>query len=150
MAVWTEEEIKILKKKYPIYGPKIPNLKNRTEKAIKTKAQTLGISYYKYETIDFSKWTVEEEKILKEKYIFCGTEIQELLKTRTHEAIKRRARKLGLKKIYKTYFLAKSNIGYLYKYECQICKNLYPRNKNKYKFVMNYEQMVKHEKTHEE
>ena len=60
---WTEEEIKILKKWYPVEGLKVKDkLNGKTKIAIKSKASKLGLK--------FVTWTDEEIIILK-KYRFC-------------------------------------------------------------------------------
>lgn len=84
--LWTEEEISILKEKYPEQGSDIPEL-NRTRKAIRLKARELGLSAPR-------QWTEEEVAILKEKYPEQGTNIPEL--NRTQGAIQKKASNLGL------------------------------------------------------
>lgn len=88
---WTKKEVAILREKYPKQGSEIPKL-DRTQGAIKKKAQSLGLSAPQY-------WTEEELSILKEKYPEQGSDIPEL--DRTRSAIKNKAQRLGLSAPYK-------------------------------------------------
>ena len=88
---WTEEEIKILKEKYAIYGYEIPELLGRhTKDGIHTMAKRLGMFKYK-------KWSVEDVEILKKYYPLKGTNIPELLdRGHTISSIKGKVNRLKL------------------------------------------------------
>ena len=68
---WTEEEIEILKKWYPIEGTRIKErLDDRTRVAIKEKARKLGLK------VDNLFWTNEEIEILKRYYPLEGIKVK--------------------------------------------------------------------------
>lgn len=83
---WTSKEVEILKEKYPSNSTDIPEL-NRTKRAIRGKAQRLGLSTE-------SRWSKNEVSVLKEKYEEHGSNIPEL--HRTKKAIFKKAHKLGI------------------------------------------------------
>ena len=94
---WTEEEIEILKKWYPIEGIKVEDrLNGRTKSAIRNQVKELDLK-----APDIS-WTEEENDILKKYYQTEGTKVENRLKGRTISAIKSQAEKLGLN-IYKSW-----------------------------------------------
>lgn len=86
---WTDEEVSILREKYPDQGTDIPEL-DRTKGAIKEKARRLGLSC----RLNRRPWTKEEVEILKDKYPEQGADIPEL--DRTRSAIWHKARRLGI------------------------------------------------------
>ena len=92
--MWTEEEIKILKKYYPTEGIKIQTrLPERSERAIKQKAQLLNIR-------NRSKilWTEEEIEILKKYYPSEGSiGIQKRLPNKPRKNIVSKANHLKIK-----------------------------------------------------
>ena len=89
---WTEEEIEILKKYYPIEGLNVMGkLKNRTRAAIMTKADKLELK------APVSFWTNEEEYVLKKYYPIEGMHVIKRLEGRTKNAIKLRVLQLNLK-----------------------------------------------------
>ena len=97
-SYWTQEEIDILKKYYPIENisnvmKRLPNHSNK--QAIHTKASELNIvSYYKLSNI----WTDNEIRILKEKYNkISSDDLYEIFNHRhTQKAIRSKAKKLKL------------------------------------------------------
>ena len=94
--LWTEEEVAILKEKYPTQGSNIPELlKARTINSIRDKAIVLNLDKVKIHC----SWTDEEVAILKEKYPTQGPDIPELLKT--HKSTKNIRAKANSLKIYK-------------------------------------------------
>ena len=69
--MWTEEEIKLLKKDYPTNGKNIPKLlENHKSQDIRNKARALNVSYEKKPKI----WSNEDIELLKEKYPIYGTD----------------------------------------------------------------------------
>jgi len=97
--LWSEEEIAILKEKYPTQGSDIPELrKTRTAMSIMHKARFLKLSNPKSDI-----WSEEEIAILKEKYPIYGTKIPELHKTRPYYSIINKANKLGIYYNFKNY-----------------------------------------------
>ncbi len=89
---WTEEEIKILEKWYPIEGIKVKKrLKDRTVSAIKTRIYILGLK------APDNMWTEKENQILRKYFPIEGIKIMTRLNGRTKQAIHAQTRKLGLK-----------------------------------------------------
>lgn len=90
---WTEDEIEILKKWYPIEGYKVESrLSGRTKQAVITQAYKLGLK------APDDLWTEKENNILKEYYPIEGSKvIDRLTKRRSKGAINLQASKLGLK-----------------------------------------------------
>ena len=89
---WTEDEIEILKKWYPIEGYKVESrLSGRTKQAVITQAYKLGLK------APDDLWTEKENNILKEYYPIEGSKVIDRLKGRTGKAAEAQARKLGLK-----------------------------------------------------
>lgn len=99
---WTEEEIEILKKWYPIEGIKVKDrLKSRTKSAIITQAHKLGLKDGN------KKWAEEEIKILIKYFPIEGMKVVNRLKGRTESAIRSKAHEFALK--------FKNNNKYIYK-----------------------------------
>lgn len=112
---WTEEEIKILKKWYPVEGLKVKDkLNGKTKIAIKSKASKLGLK--------FVTWTDEEIIILKKYYSDEGLRVKNRLESKTKNAILRKASELKIK----------SN-RYWTSEEIDILKKYYPQYGNKIK-----------------
>lgn len=87
---WTEEEINILKKYYPIEGIKVVDrLSGKKIASIYNKATKLGILR--------NNWTGEENAILREYYPIEGTNVIKRLKGKTKSVIQYQAMKLGVK-----------------------------------------------------
>lgn len=112
---WTEEEIKILKKWYPVEGLKVKDkLNGKTKMAIKSKASKLELK--------FVTWTDEEIIILKKYYSDEGLRVKNRLESKTKNAILRKASELKIK----------SN-RYWTSEEIDILKKYYPQYGNKIK-----------------
>lgn len=112
---WTEEEIEILKKWYPIEGIKVKDkLNGKTKMAIKSKASKLGLK--------FVTWTDEEIIILKKYYSDEGLGVKNRLESKTKNAILRKVSELKIK----------SN-RYWTSEEMDILKKYYPQYGNKIK-----------------
>ena len=89
---WTEEEIEILKKWYPIEGLGVMNrLENRTKAAILFKVHQLRIR-------NSDKWSEEEIEILRKYYPLEGLKVVNRLNGRTKTAVRGFAAKLKLTK----------------------------------------------------
>ena len=100
---WTEEEIEILKKWYPIEGLGVMNrLENRTKDAIRHKAQQLKLKSY-----NSNSWTETEIKILRKYYPKEGTKVKDRLHGRTEKAVLSFALKLKLRKKKKNKYVYK-------------------------------------------
>ncbi len=105
---WTEEEIEILKKWYPIEGGDVEKrLDGRTRCTIYAIAHKLGIK------APDNFWTEEEIEILKEWYPIEGIKVKSRLKQRTKEAIKGQVIRLDL---VAPNSWTKTEIGLLKKY----------------------------------
>ena len=92
---WTEEEIEILKKWYPIEGYKVADrLKGRTRSAAQTQARRLGLKPPN------DLWTEEENDVLRKYYLSEKSEVIHRLNGRTKKAIIEQARRLGLRTRY--------------------------------------------------
>lgn len=85
---WTEEEVELLRKHYQTHGCNIPGI-NRTAKAIKGKASSLGL---RMET-GASPWTEAEIAALKSAYA-AGEKPE--FETHSADSIKAKARELGI------------------------------------------------------
>lgn len=115
-TLWTEEEVEILKKYYPILGVKACKklLPNRD---VKSKAATLGLrveSYY---------WTEEEVEILKSNYPKIGIKgCKGLLPNKSVRSITAKAWALGVKKSGR---IVKKTIPWTDE-EIEILKRYYP------------------------
>ena len=89
---WTEEEIKILKKWYPVEGLKVRDkLEGRTKSSIQATATRLNL-----QSPDRS-WTDEEINRLKKYYPVEGVKVAKRLNNRNRGAIKAQVAKLGIK-----------------------------------------------------
>jgi DNA or RNA helicases of superfamily II len=109
---WTEEEIEILKKYYPIEGSNVVNrLNNRSKSAIFTITSKLGIKAPE------KKWTKEDEDILRLYYPQYGGKTINFLPHRPISSITDRANSLGL-------YVEKR--GIYSKEEDEIIKKYYP------------------------
>lgn len=114
---WSEEEIELLKKEYPINH--IENLvqlfPNRLENAIIKKAKRLGLkkTILKKNRSSMKKWSEEEIEILKEYYpITKNSEICKYLPNRTSESIISKANDMKISKEY-TYLWSEEEINFL-------------------------------------
>ena len=88
---WTEEEIEILKKWYPIEGIKVKGrLNGRTKSAIRNQVRELDLK-----APDIS-WTEEENAILRQYYPIEGCGVVDRLNGRTKKAIEGQLKRLGL------------------------------------------------------
>lgn len=91
---WSEEEIEILKKWYPIEGIKVKDrLAGRTLKAIMKQTGRLGIKKVQ----NFRRWTKEEIEILKKYYPIEGLKVMDRFEGRTQGSINTQISRLGLK-----------------------------------------------------
>lgn len=89
---WTDEEIEILKKWYPVEGLKVRDkLEGRTKSSIQATATRLNL-----QSPDRS-WTDEEINKLKKYYPVEGVKIAKRLNNRNRGAIKAQVAKLGIK-----------------------------------------------------
>ena len=78
---WTNEEIEILKKWYPVEGMRVLNrLVERTKSAVQTKVRKLGLK-------SPDRWTEEEINILKKYYSVEGYKVANRLNGRTEAAM---------------------------------------------------------------
>ena len=94
---WTEDEDNILQEYYPKEGGLVCHrLPGRTRNACKNRAQYIRLQ--RQEEHKFSRWTEEEDAILKEYYPTEGETVHLRLPGRTASACQRRAvgMKLGL------------------------------------------------------
>lgn len=107
---WSAEEDAILREYYPVEGTRVvKRLPGRTKAACMWRVRKLGL----YFTGDFRKirsrsrkpvkrkdaWTKEEEDVLRRYYFTEGTKVYLRLNSRTRDACKARAEKLGLKTV---------------------------------------------------
>lgn len=104
---WTEEEIEILKKYYPIEGMHvIKRLEGRTKNAIKLRVLQLNLK-------SPSIWTEGENEILKRYYPKYGTDIIKKLPNRSKKSIMCQARRLNISSYkkggYKSIFTDEEN-----------------------------------------
>ena len=107
---WTEEEIEILKKYYPVEGIKVMNrLENKTKNAILFKVRQLKIKSLK-------SWTDEEVKIFKQYYPVEGMKVTNRLNGRTKIAVRTFASKLKLNKENKNKYVYKHGNKYIAKF----------------------------------
>lgn len=90
--IWTKEEIEILKRDYPKYGPDIKELSYIESKKIRHKANKLGLLYRNAR----STWSDEDIEILKREYKNYGTKIPALSHYST-SSIRHKAASFGLK-----------------------------------------------------
>lgn len=89
---WTEEEIEILKKWYPVEGYKVQSrLSGRTKKAIAREARVFGLN------APDDTWANEEIEILKKYYPIEGCKVKDRLNGRTVSSIYSIVSKLGIK-----------------------------------------------------
>ncbi len=92
---WTEEEDSIIKNDYYSIGSNITEkLPNRSWTAIQKRAKTLGAESGSWGAA--SRWTEDEDIILRRYYVVEGKKVAERLPGRTVPAIKKRAMLLGL------------------------------------------------------
>ena len=96
---WTENELEIVKKYYPLEGPNCyKRLENRTPCAVKGIAKKLNVFY------DLRSWSDTEDNILKDKYhLLSIQELCKLLPNRNAGTIRTRASFLKLKKNSKSW-----------------------------------------------
>ena len=118
---WTDEEIEILKKYYPVEGPDCASrLNDRTRQSVKAKAFELKIT-------ECSHWTNEEIEILRKYYPVEGTKCKNRLNNRTEQSVKIKASELNI--IHTNYFWADKEVEILKKYystEGTKCKSRLP------------------------
>lgn len=97
-GIWTDEEIKILKKEYPVHGRNIPELfDNHTKLGIFQKAQKLGVGKEGIKKIsEWKRWSQKHISILKEKYPKDGTNIPELIEVFDRKTIWGKAKALNI------------------------------------------------------
>ncbi len=89
---WSQKEDSILKEKYGVTGPSIPESSDKvTVEQVRGRAQYLNLQPGSQD------WTEEEDELLREKYPSCGSDIPELRESRTVSAIAHRAKRLGIK-----------------------------------------------------
>ena len=92
---WTEEEIEVLKRDYPLGKTEELSLNlGRSLRAIGGKAENLGISKSLF-------WTKKEIQLLKDKYpVTYDKDIPKLFPNRTLKSICAKAHRMGIKKSY--------------------------------------------------
>lgn len=116
--IYTENEIEILKKYYPVGGYKEVQkyMPHRNKKSIQEKARTLGI---KTNNIKIA-YSLEEKEIIRMYYPIGGASlVQEKLPSYRHlDSIRRTASDLGIK----------GTTDYYEDYEDEIIKTHYPKN----------------------
>lgn len=118
--IWTDEELDILRDKYPYQGLNIPELlETRSKKAISAKIFTLKIQSASIIGRKY-KWTDEEVDILRDEYPRSGANISRLLERHNPYGIRHKASRLGIisMKIWTDE-------------EIDILKDMYPRHKTK-------------------
>lgn len=94
---WTDEEMEILEKYYPIEGFECAKrLPERTVKAISLKAERCGI-YANTGRGNGKRWTEDEIAIIKEHFPSRGRRMAYLLPGRSKTAVIARAYKLGIR-----------------------------------------------------
>ena len=100
---WTVEEDSILKDDYNMFGPEICRAElskagfDRTSSSIKNRAQSLGL-YYRQE---YSSWTQDQIRILRENYPAMGKKVMSLLPDKSLKSIQITAYRMGIKKAKK-------------------------------------------------
>lgn len=98
---WTVEEDSILKDNYNMFGPEICQKElskagfERSCSSVKNRAQSLGL-YYRQE---YSSWTPEQIRILRENYPTMGKKVMSLLPDKSLKGIQITAYRLGIRKI---------------------------------------------------
>lgn len=93
MKRWTQDEIEMLKKYYPIKGSKYcAGLLHRSRKAISIQAIRIGL----HTRFGLGRWTAKEESQLKKYYPICGIKYCAELLGRTTKSIKLKAFRLDL------------------------------------------------------
>ena len=102
---WTNNEIKILKDKYPLNGANIPELLHRGKSNIHRQAQRQGISFIGWD------WGELEDNFLVQNYYKITTEEIASTLNKTYVQVKNRAKKLGLKR--KTRRFTEEEIRYI-------------------------------------
>lgn len=144
-VAWTQEEIDILKKYFPVEGVFVSRrLKNRTQSACQGCAQKLGIKYVKYGK-DLSKeqrelgirrrhscirWTDEEVEILKKYFPLEGTKVYKRMVRRNMQACRAKAYSLRLVYSVKWTDLELEILRKYYPIEgCNVSKRLKGRSK---------------------
>lgn len=85
-SIWTDEELKILRRYYPDVSGRI----KKSKIAIRKKAVELGI-------VKTTVWSVEEDEILKSHYPIDGMKVSQLLYNKTPTDIRNRVRQLRIK-----------------------------------------------------
>lgn len=92
--VWTNKEMDIIKKYYPIEGTNgvMSRLTNRSRQSILNKARNMGLKCKKV-----NRWTDEETKILRHYYPCEGYKSFERITTKTKKACEKKVHKLQLK-----------------------------------------------------
>ena len=124
---WTEEEIDILRKYYPIEGVKVrKRLCGRTKEAIFTIVYRLGINAPNV------KWTEEEIDILKKYYPIYGINTDQFLPNRPISSIRDKANELGIY-VEKPGIFSKDEDATIKKYYPTEGSNVYKRLSNKTK-----------------
>ncbi len=121
---WTEEEIEIVKKYYPIGGSQAvkEHLKKRSIMAIRGKAAALNIFFKKGPT-----WTEEEVEILRKYYPIGGVgAVKEYLKDRSENAIFTKATKLHVPEHKKRHEYKKRYNKKWTEEEIDILREFYP------------------------
>lgn len=94
--LWTDEEIQILRDYYPIEGRNVyKRIPAHSKKSVISKVSALGLRTNR----ELLPWTKEEDDFILKNYASLGPRrLQEILTTRTYEAIVTHAQELGLKK----------------------------------------------------
>ena len=89
---WTTDEDAIVSKYYPLEGPNCcSRLNGRTRMSVQNRARQMGISLG-----GARSWPVWQLNLLREKYSSQGSNIPELAKLHSKNAISAKARELGL------------------------------------------------------
>ena len=124
---WTEEEIDILRKYYPIEGVKVrKRLCGRTKESIFTIVYKLGINAPNV------KWTKEEIDILKKYYPIYGINTDQFLPNRPISSIRDKANELGIY-VEKPGIFSRNEDATIKKYYPTEGSNVYKRLNNKTK-----------------
>ena len=93
---WSDEEISMLEKFYPIEGKSCwRRFKTKTEKQVRDKAKRLHIK--KEDNPYNNVWTEEEINIVRKNYSVMGYGCKKMLPGRSNAAIARQAALLGIK-----------------------------------------------------
>ena len=126
---WKDSDIEIVKKYYPLEGINVINrLNGYSKKAVRCLVSKLNIHFNDFQKSDF--YSEEEDEIIRTYYPTEGTFVYKRLNNRTPDAVRCRARRLGIKVVkLDTSLLKKRDFSKVQKWteeEVEILKKYYP------------------------